>query len=108
MNNQSGYNTYIINALPPTPICNPSKEAIIAVLNPAETKYLYFVANGTGGHTFSENLSGHNENVQKWRVIEKTKKQQQNQDDLNAIEQKVIVPIDKNIPIIKKQQLDNI
>lgn len=65
------YNTYTINGLPPTPICNPGREAILAVLNPAATKALYFVADGTGGHTFSETLAEHNSAVAKWRKIER-------------------------------------
>lgn len=65
------HNTYQIDGLPPTPICNPGKAAIEAVLNPADTKDLYFVADGTGGHIFSETLKDHNANVQKWRVLEK-------------------------------------
>ena len=65
------FNTYTINGLPPTPICNPGKLAIQAVLNPAETNDLYFVANGEGGHFFAETLDGHNENVAKWRKIER-------------------------------------
>ena len=72
LNDQGGYNTYAIDNLPPTPIANPSKEAIKAVLNPEETNYLFFVADGTGGHVFSETLQDHNDNVQKWRSIEKT------------------------------------
>ena len=65
------YNTYKINGLPPTPICNPGRDAILAVLNPAATKALYFVADGTGGHAFSETLSEHNAAVARWRKIEK-------------------------------------
>jgi UPF0755 protein len=65
------HNTYQIDGLPPTPICNPGKAAIEAVLNPADTKDLYFVADGSGGHVFAETLKDHNANVQKWRVIEK-------------------------------------
>jgi len=68
------HNTYQIDGLPPTPICNPGKAAIEAVLNPADTKDLYFVADGTGGHIFSETLKGHNANVQKWRAVEKEMK----------------------------------
>ncbi len=64
------YNTYQISALPPTPIANPGYAAIEAVLNPLETKDLYFVADGTGGHAFATTLAGHNRNVAKWRKIE--------------------------------------
>jgi UPF0755 protein len=55
----SPYNTYLVNGLPPGPICSPSGEAIYAVLHPADTKYLYFVANGSGGHKFSTTLREH-------------------------------------------------
>ena len=65
------HNTYQIDGLPPSPICNPGKAAIEAVLNPADTKDLFFVADGTGGHIFSETLKDHNANVQKWRAVEK-------------------------------------
>jgi len=65
------HNTYQIDGLPPTPICNPGRAAIEAVLNPADTKELYFVADGSGGHIFSETLKDHNTNVQKWRAVEK-------------------------------------
>jgi UPF0755 protein len=62
------YNTYTINGLPPGPIANPGKAALEAVLNPEDTKYLYFVANGTGGHAFASTLDEHNNNVKKWRA----------------------------------------
>ncbi len=55
----SPYNTYVVNGLPPGPICSPSGDAIYAVLHPANTKYLYFVATGTGGHKFSTTLREH-------------------------------------------------
>ncbi|MEO0343556.1 MAG: endolytic transglycosylase MltG [Pseudomonadota bacterium] len=64
------YNTYIIPALPPTPIANPGRAAIKAALNPAESPFIYFVADGTGGHAFAETLDQHNANVRKWRQIE--------------------------------------
>lgn len=63
------FNTYVIKGLPPKPIGNPGKEAIAAVLNPDETKYLYFVADGSGGHAFAKNLKEHNRNVARWRKI---------------------------------------
>lgn len=65
------WNTYQIDGLPKTPICNPGKEAIAAVLNPPQSKYYYFVADGTGGHVFAETLAEHNANVSKWREVER-------------------------------------
>ena len=71
------YNTYQIDGLPPTPICNPGRASIEAVLNPPSTKDLYFVADGTGGHAFSPTLSGHERNVKEWCKIEQTKESAQ-------------------------------
>ncbi len=64
------YNTYQIDGLPPGPIGNPGKAALEAVLNPAAASYLYFVADGTGGHAFASTLEEHNANVAKWRKVE--------------------------------------
>jgi UPF0755 protein len=63
------FNTYVIGGLPPEPICNPGKDAIEAVLNPAVSKDLYFVADGTGGHVFAANPDEQARNVAKWRRI---------------------------------------
>lgn len=65
------WNTYQIPALPKTPICNPGADAIRAVLNPAETDALFFVADGTGGHAFAATLQEHERNVAKWRKIQR-------------------------------------
>lgn len=64
------YNTYAVNGLPPTPICNPGKDSIAAVLNPESSQDLYFVANGTGGHVFTPSIAEHERNVAHWRQIE--------------------------------------
>ncbi len=66
LNTQNGYNTYRMAGLPIGPIANPGKESIAAVLDPAPTSALYFVADGTGGHVFAETLAEHNANVAKW------------------------------------------
>ncbi|CAO5676083.1 MAG: Endolytic murein transglycosylase [Holosporales bacterium] len=90
---QSPYNTYKIKGLPKGAIGCPGKESIQAVLKPAETKALYFVANGKGGHAFAESLDDHNNNVKQWRLHKK---------NVRALEMYSDAPL--SIPI----QLENI
>ncbi|MCC6000609.1 MAG: endolytic transglycosylase MltG [Pararhodobacter sp.] len=73
------YNTYQIDGLPPGPIGNPGRAAIEAALNPDQTPYLYFVADGTGGHAFAATLAEHNRNVARWREVEAEMRRQQAQ-----------------------------
>ncbi|KQM77488.1 aminodeoxychorismate lyase [Sphingomonas sp. Leaf22] len=70
---KNGYNTYASAGLPVGPIANPGKASIDAVLNPAQTKALYFVADGTGGHVFADTLAEHNANVKKWYDIRRAR-----------------------------------
>jgi len=69
----NGYNTYLKPGLPRGPIANPGKASIAAVLNPSETKDLYFVANGQGGHVFSATLEAQNANVAKWFALRRAR-----------------------------------
>lgn len=70
----SPYNTYQNAGLPPGPIANPGRASIEAALNPETHNYIFFVADGSGGHAFAETLREHNNNVAKWRKIRAAKK----------------------------------
>ncbi len=67
------YNTYAMAGLPKGPIANPSKSSIAAALNPSDSKALYFVADGKGGHIFANTLAEHNANVKKWFAIRRAR-----------------------------------
>ncbi len=76
---ETPYNTYVINGLPPTPISIPSEASIRAAAKPESTEFLYFVADGTGGHAFASTLDEHNRNVAVWRRIERERKEKANE-----------------------------
>ena len=87
INSRTPHNTYVIAALPPTPICNPGRASITATLRPAATNEIYFVADGQGGHVFSETLKEHNAAVSNWRKVEKDMRARQAERQAQAAQQ---------------------
>src|SRR6185369_14691933 len=70
------YNTYVIEGLPPGPIANPGRASLEATANPARTKEIYFVADGTGAHAFSDSLEQHRQNIAKLRQFEQQRSEE--------------------------------
>ena len=77
LQSNSPYNTYVVTGLPPGPICNPGRASILAAVNPARDRSLFFVADGQGGHAFANTLLEHNRNVERWRQIQRERAEQQ-------------------------------
>lgn len=82
----SPHNTYVIDGLPPGPICNPGKDAIVAVLHPAQTSDLYFVATGQGGHAFAATNDEQARHVAAYRAFERGQKTPDSRPDSRQVE----------------------
>lgn len=82
------FNTYVNRGLPPAPICNPGRDSILAVLQPLKTNELYFVADGTGGHVFSQTFDQHRRNIAAWKKARVQKRLAQRKARLAALKAK--------------------
>jgi UPF0755 protein len=98
LSQRTQHNTYQIDGLPPTPICNPGRSAIEATLNPATTADLYFVADGSGGHVFSDTLKEHNAAVLNWRKVERKLRAKRKAEAAAAATAAAAVPIPSGSP----------
>lgn len=90
------FNTYVNRGLPPAPICNPGRDSILAVLQPLKTNELYFVADGTGGHVFSQTFDQHRRNIAAWKKARVQKRLARRKARLAAIKAKEKAAAKKN------------
>jgi UPF0755 protein len=90
------YSTYVIAGLPPTPIANPSREAILATLNPDISDELFFVADGKGGHNFSKTYAEHNRNIKQWVAKLESKKEEEIAEQEINYDPSILIPLIQN------------
>lgn len=101
LQNGHAWNTYVIAGLPPTPIANPGRASLEAVLHPADSDDLYFVADGTGGHVFARSLDEHNRNVAAWRKVERQRRGEPEPAPAKPVPAKTPQPVKKTAPAKK-------